>query len=130
MTSMSTAATNNTIHIARQFSEEPYGRTQDHGDDNGERFRHQWLLPALSRGQRILIEMDGAVGYGSSFLEEAFGGLVRLGYYNKDQLREKLTVHHKLSRNVDLVWHYIDRATFGVDKGKREAAEKRWAARH
>ena len=32
----------------------------------------------------MVIEFDGARGYGSSFLEEAFGGLVRAGYSAKE----------------------------------------------
>lgn len=30
-------------------------------------------------GEKILIDLDGTVGYGSSFLEEGFGGLLRMG---------------------------------------------------
>ena len=68
------------INIANDFSRAPAGRYIDDGPNSGQRFRDQFLVPALSAHQHITLEMDGTRGYGSSFLEEAFGGLVRLGY--------------------------------------------------
>ncbi|WP_444633866.1 STAS-like domain-containing protein [Cupriavidus oxalaticus] len=66
-----------TINIAKEFSEVPAGRFLDDGPDNGERFRNEFLEPTLSTGGSVNIELDGTDGYGSSFLEEAFGGIVR-----------------------------------------------------
>lgn len=68
------------INIAREFSRYPAGRFCDDGDFSGERFRKEWLEPILRERSRAVIELDGARGYGSSFLEEAFGGLVRVGF--------------------------------------------------
>ncbi|WP_425520563.1 STAS-like domain-containing protein [Stenotrophomonas maltophilia] len=34
-------------------------------------------------GRKLRVLFDDALGYGSSFLEEAFGGLVRAGYNQK-----------------------------------------------
>ena len=68
------------INIARDFSPVPAGRFLADGPDSGERFRTDFLLPAFRAGdQNIEIEIDGTAGYGSSFLEEAFGGLIRVG---------------------------------------------------
>lgn len=69
-----------TINIATDFSRYPAGRHLDDGPFSGERFRKDFLLPILKTGQRAKIKFDGARGYGSSFLEEAFGGLVREGF--------------------------------------------------
>ena len=67
------------INIARDFSPVPSGRYLSDGPDSGERFRSQFLLPALLANDRnIRVEIDGTAGYGSSFLEEAFGGLMRV----------------------------------------------------
>jgi len=44
-------------------------------------------MEPLLNNQRTVIIFDGARGYGSSFLEEAFGGLVRLGF-NKAKILE------------------------------------------
>jgi len=72
------------INIARDFSRAPAGRYVSDGPNSGERFRTEFLVPALAREGDIVIELDGTRAYGSSFLEEAFGGLVRLGYAAAD----------------------------------------------
>ena len=72
------------INIANDFSRAPAGRYISDGPNSGERFRDQWLVPALKADSSVILEMDGTRGYGSSFLEEAFGGLVRLGFVAGD----------------------------------------------
>lgn len=75
------------INIGKDFSDEPYGRYQTDGDSNGTTFREDFLLPALKKYKKIQIILDDAEGYGSSFLDEAFGGLVRLhGFTTEDLL--------------------------------------------
>jgi hypothetical protein len=69
-----------TISIANDFTKFPAGRFKDDGPYSGELFRERFLAPALSTDEQLVIDLDGARGYGSSFLEEAFGGLVRLGF--------------------------------------------------
>lgn len=69
------------INIATQFSRYPAGRFLTDGPNSGERFREDFLIPALlENADSTVIVLDGVRGYGSSFLEEAFGGLVRKGY--------------------------------------------------
>lgn len=71
---------NMTISIIQDFSAYPAGRYLDDGPFSGERFRDELLIPELNKmedSQTLIINMDGARGYGSSFLEEAFGGLIR-----------------------------------------------------
>lgn len=69
-----------TINVAKDFSKYPAGRTKTDGPESGERFREEYLIPAIQKGKLTIIELDGTRGYGSSFLEEAFGGLVRGGF--------------------------------------------------
>lgn len=71
---------NNQLSVARDFSRYPAGRYKSDGPFSGERFRDELLVPAINSGARITIDLDGVRGFGSSFLEEAFGGLVRVGY--------------------------------------------------
>lgn len=78
-----------TISIADNFSPFPAGRYIADGPFSGERFRNEILIPALKSHNKIQINFDGAFGYGSSFLEEAFGGLIRLGA-NKKEVLERL----------------------------------------
>lgn len=62
------------------FSEFPGPRYEALGPHSGEKFRQEVLLPAISEFKGdITIILDGAFGYGSSFLDESFGGLIREG---------------------------------------------------
>lgn len=62
------------------FSEFPGPRYIDLGPFSGELFRKKVLLPEIEANQgEITVVLDGAFGYGSSFLDEAFGGLIRDG---------------------------------------------------
>lgn len=70
----------NVINVARDFTRFPAGRYKSLGKGSGEEFRDKFLVPALKAGHHTVIELDGTTGYPPSFLEEAFGGLVRLGY--------------------------------------------------
>ncbi len=74
----------------------PGGRFKKDGPNSGEWFRDDILLPRLrhaaGRDDPLIVELDGAPGYGSSFLEEAFGGLVRLGVFTAPELRDRLVV--------------------------------------
>lgn len=78
------------IEIAREFSPYPGGRYAKDGTFSGEEFRERVLLPAIQsvpdEFDRIIVVFDGAAGYPSSFLEEAFGGLVRKHGYTTGQL--------------------------------------------
>lgn len=89
------------------FSENPSGRYTTDGPNSGERFRNEVLVPALKTGMGITVSLDGALGFGSSFLEEAFGGLVRLGY-RASELRDKLKILSKVGIYEKRVWRYIE----------------------
>lgn len=103
-----------TIKIATDFSRHPKGRFHPaDGDTSGERFRNDYLEPILAQGEgTIEIDLDDAAGFPSSFLEEAFGGLVRLGYsveILKKRLRIKATQKSK-ERHIQQIWKYISDA--------------------
>jgi len=79
------------VNIARDFSRYPAGRHEQDGPYSGEVFRREILAPALQQpDEKVVIEFDGARGYGVSFLEEAFGGLVRYYKFSADELMERL----------------------------------------
>lgn len=85
-----------TIVVARDFSRYPGGRYKADGEFSGEAFREEKLLPALREAEavdaRVVVDIDGAAGYPSSFLEEAFGGLVREGHYTSRELDSLLVI--------------------------------------
>jgi STAS-like domain of unknown function (DUF4325) len=82
------------ISIARDFSPTPAGRLPKDGPFNGQRFREQFLVPSLAGAieekSKLVIDFDDADSYSSSFLEEVFGGLVRLNKFTGDQIRNCL----------------------------------------
>lgn len=75
-----------TINIATDYTPYPGGRYPKDGDGNGTTFRQRFLEPVMERGEHVKIVLDGAEGYPSSFLEEAFGGLVREKGYSADRV--------------------------------------------
>lgn len=64
-----------------EFSKFPSGRDDNDGDFNGKLYRETILGPAIveaiKSGSRVCVSLEGVLSFGSSFLEEAFGGLVR-----------------------------------------------------
>ncbi|RPE63078.1 uncharacterized protein DUF4325 [Pacificibacter maritimus] len=102
----------NTIEIAKEFSPYPGGRYPEDGPANGTDFRNRHLVPVLKAHQKAQVLLDGALGYPSSFLEEAFGGLVRAGYTAK-QIKETFDIKTNdptLERFLVLIQQYIDGA--------------------
>ena len=95
------------ISVVRDFSDEPYGRNPDDDpDNNAQDFRDNLLIPALRKYDKVVVDLRGAF-YGSSFLEETFGGLIRHGFKH-DELKEKLTIEHSLQVYVYASWKYIE----------------------
>lgn len=72
------------IIIAKEFSDSVGGRYREEGDYSGQEFRENLLEPRLKetieKNDTLLVDFDGGYGYPTSFLEEAFGGLVRNGF--------------------------------------------------
>lgn len=85
------------IDVAKQFSPYPSGRFPADGTYNGQRFREEILLPALKRaksadGSKVLVDIDGVRSFGSSFLEEAFAGLIRNSEFSRSELDALLEI--------------------------------------
>lgn len=96
-----------TIDVARDFTDRPFGRYREDGNHSAQAFREDWLVPALRDHDHVTVDLSGTNFYGSSFLEEVFGGLIRANF-TKDQLDKKLTVlHDKLPSVVAEVKEYI-----------------------
>lgn len=70
------------IKISTDFSRRPCARFLSEGDFPGEEFREKILLPKLKevilKNEKLEIDLDGTAGLGTSFLEESFGGLIRV----------------------------------------------------
>lgn len=94
------------IDIGKDFSHYPTGRYETDSPFSGELFRTKLLVPALINKQQITIELDNTAGYGSSFLQEAFGGLVRIGY-SSAQIKTAITLHSEDPSLLDEIEEYI-----------------------
>lgn len=101
------------INIARDFSKVPVGRYYTDGPNSGQRFREEFLVPNLKKGDVVVI-LDGTEGYPSSFIEEAFGGLLTAGIGNADYIRKHLSVRATASEYLP----YRDRI-LGYFRAKR-----------
>lgn len=99
-----------TINVAEQFTRFPAGRYRSDGRFSGERFRDDLLAPGLANGARVTVILDGTLGFGSSFLEEAFGGLVHSRGFALEDLEERLTFVSRDQSLVDEIWEYIQAA--------------------
>jgi hypothetical protein len=69
------------ISIANQYTHTPGARHIIDGAYSGEEFRDTFLKPLfndINDTSEIIVDLDGTYGYGTSFLEEAFGGLARI----------------------------------------------------
>ncbi len=97
------------ISIAKDFSPSPAGRYLEDGPYSGAAFRDEILIPAINQYDTITIDLDGTSGYGSSFLEETFGGLVRKGFDRK-VLETKLKFHSSRQSYPSRIWKYIEKA--------------------
>lgn len=99
-----------TINIAKDFSRFPGGRFRTDGKYSGEAFREDILLPKLRKYKFVSINMDGTLSYGSSFLEESFGGLVRKHKFEPDGLLQKIEIVSKDPSIEFEIKHYIKAA--------------------
>jgi STAS-like domain of unknown function (DUF4325) len=97
------------IDIGTEFTRFPAGRYVADGHFSGEKFRDTVLIPALRAYREVRVFLDSTMGYGSSFLEEAFGGLVRADFEKQDLLRRLLLVSNDKSL-VEEIQEYITKA--------------------
>ena len=84
------------IKILTDFSYTPGPRYILEGKNSGEEFRNTILREtvnkAITSGEILTVDLDGTAGYGRSFLEEAFGGLVRVDGLKYDDIVSHLEV--------------------------------------
>ncbi|MBS1037193.1 STAS-like domain-containing protein [Gluconobacter cerinus] len=74
----------------------PGGRYISDGPYSGEWFRENFLLPALKQAiahnETLTVNLEGVPGYGISFLEEGFGGLIRKREINAHDIKKYLII--------------------------------------
>lgn len=87
------------INIGKDFSKDPAGRGDNNGTSNGKAFREDLLkvvVENLRPGENLEIILDDDVeGYGSSFLSEGFGGMVKMGYITSKDFLDILVFRYE-----------------------------------
>ena len=83
------------LKVATDFSDIPGPRYIREGSYSGEDFRERVLLPlileCIENQDTLQIDLDGTQGYGTSFLEEAFGGLIRENHLTLSEISNHLS---------------------------------------
>ena len=101
-----------TIKIS-DFSKTPGSRYKDEGDFSGQEFREEVLEPIFSEiinsNDILIVNLDGTIGYGTSWLEEVFGGLARK-YGNKLVLNKIKLITNEEPYLEDDIKGYIENA--------------------
>ena len=108
------------IDLAKEFSAYPSGRVPEDGSYNGEKFREDFLAPALDKLKNtdapiksLVVDIDGVRSFGSSFLEEAFGGLIRKTKHDPKWAASMLTIkctQGHLKMYHDSIYEYVQNA--------------------
>ncbi|MCE3295291.1 MAG: hypothetical protein K0R65_1005 [Crocinitomicaceae bacterium] len=103
------------IKIAKDFVTTPGPRYKKEGSHSGELFRDTILYPklkeAINENIILQVDLDGTAGYGTSFLEESFGGLIRENNLTIDVINKHLQI---ISSEEDYlcedIQHYLEDA--------------------
>ena len=100
------------ISVAKDFSPAPGGRFKSQGDHSGEEFRDDILRPKLDVAIRenitLICNLDGCLGYPSSFLDESFGQLGReMKKKGIDILKYMTFISKDEPSFVENIQHYI-----------------------
>lgn len=104
------------------YSQSPGPRYCVQGDDSGEDFYHKKLnvlfADAYKENAILVVTLDGADGYASSFLDEAFGNLVY--DFGIDAVREHLKI---ISNDEDIWKEMIETETYVEWESRRKKSE-------
>ena len=101
-----------TIVVAKDFSRTPGPRRRTEGKFSGEDFLDMLkkrYVEAVKKGSVLIIDLDGAAGYATSFLEAAFGGLAR--EFDPEEVQRTLQIKSNEEPDlVDEIKLYINKA--------------------
>lgn len=70
------------FNVAKQFSKTPGPRLKSEGNYSAEQLLEEHLIGLVKSAQqnsvKLIVELDGTLGYATSFLEGTFGELARI----------------------------------------------------
>ncbi|CAA0333028.1 conserved hypothetical protein [Alteromonas infernus] len=111
----------NKLSLVREFGSRPYGRYPQDGELCGENFRKQLLAPrlrkAIGENEVLYVDLDGYNRYGRSFLDEAFGGLIREENFTAEEVTKNLQYKHSLVKSIEeIIKERIDASISSLDE--------------
>lgn len=112
------------INLVEEFSHSPYRRLRSEvpageEDTTGQRFREEFLTPALKENDKVRVILTGYNRYARSFIDEAFGGLLREDGFTYQELQNKLTYEHAMVKSIELlIKERIDKAALDLGQIK------------
>ena len=69
------------------------------------------LKECISQNEQLIVDLDGTAGYGTSFLEEVFGGLIREEKFKYQDLKNYLDfISEEEPDLIDEIWQDIEDA--------------------
>lgn len=99
-----------TINISREFSKYIGGREKRITQFSGEDFRERFLDDNFDRYDKIIIELDGTLGYPWDFLDETFGSMARR--YGKEKFWEKfslISAHNNVTDKITYIVNHSEK---------------------
>ncbi len=97
------------INISTDYTKSPGGRLIKEGPFSGEEFREKILKPkyeeSIAQSTTLTVVLDGGYGYAPSFLEEAFGGLVR--QKEDKRIKDIIIISEEEPKLIDDIKGYI-----------------------
>ena len=111
------------IKFVDVFTDTPGVRYRKDGKFSGEEFRDEILIPCLIRcislNEKLYLDLDGAYGYPPGFIDEVFGGLIRMNLFKTRTIKEKLVI---ISDEAEYLKNEIKR---DMEEGKKYVKHKR-----
>jgi len=102
------------FYVAKEFTTTPSARKVSEGKFSGFELREiltPLICEAIRNRQHFTVNLDGTAGYGTSFLEEVFGGLVRDEHFSKNDLKKYLIIISEEDPDlIDEIWEDIEAA--------------------
>ncbi len=106
--------------IAVEFGRTPSARKDEEGKLSGMELRgilKPLIYQCINANEILVVDLDGTAGYGTSFLEEVFGGLIRIEGFSFRDLKQY--VEFKTDEDPELedeIWEYISDAEYEKNK--------------
>ncbi len=77
----------------KEFSDDPFGRDDNDGPFNGDKFRREYLSKAFKEYDKVIVDFSGLQAFpGTSFIGSAFIGLMTRDGVPYEMIRSKLDV--------------------------------------